>query len=154
MLVASRIPLPFSAPCDDMLTVLVCATCWLYMHLYTLAYMSMRESCSLVCHPYFNTMKLWTSNPNLHLFPTNTTFCRLSCLFALLLVCFLYCFFACHIYHAFFGFHVFIANVQKLRFYQNKGLSLDKRCGVLNTFPTCNQTSEPKNQDFLPSTLD
>ena len=43
-----------------------------------------------------------------------------------------------------------IANLQKLRFYQNKGLSLDRRCGVPNTFPTCNQTSELKNQDFLP----
>ena len=31
-----------------------------------------------------------------------------------------------------------IANVQKLRFYQNKGLSLDKWCGVPNTLPTCN----------------
>ena len=50
--------------------------------------------------------------------------------------------------------HVFIANLQKLRFYQNKGLSLDKRCGVPNTFPTHNQTFGLKNQDFLPSTLD
>ena len=41
-----------------------------------------------------------------------------------------------------------IANVQKLRFYQNKGLSLDRRYGVPKTFPTCNQTSEFKNQDF------
>ena len=47
-----------------------------------------------------------------------------------------------------------IANVQKLRFYQNKGLSLDRQCGVPNTFPTRNQTSELKNQDFLPSILD
>ena len=50
--------------------------------------------------------------------------------------------------------HVFTSNLQKLRFYQNKGLSLDMRCGVPNTFPTYNQTSELKNQDFLPSTLD
>ena len=42
------------------------------------------------------------------------------------------------------------ANVLKLQFYQNKGLSMDKRCGVSNTFPTCNQTFECKNQDFLP----
>ena len=42
-----------------------------------------------------------------------------------------------------------IANVQKLRFYQNKRLSLDRHCGVPNTFPTCNQTSKLKNQDFL-----
>ena len=50
--------------------------------------------------------------------------------------------------------HIFIANFRKLRFYQNKRLSLDRRCGVPNTFPTHNQTSRPKNQDFLPSTLD
>ena len=41
------------------------------------------------------------------------------------------------------------ANVLKL-FYQNKGLSTNKSCGVPNTFPTCNQTSKLKNQDFLP----
>ena len=51
-------PSLFFAPCDDMLTMLVCATCWLYVHLYALAYMSMHESCLLVCHQYFNTMKL------------------------------------------------------------------------------------------------
>ena len=38
-------PSPFSAPCDNMLTMLVCATYWLYMHFHTLAYMSMHESC-------------------------------------------------------------------------------------------------------------
>ena len=48
---------PFSALCDDMLTMLVCATRWLSMHLYTLAYMFMHESCLLVCRPCFNTMK-------------------------------------------------------------------------------------------------
>ena len=26
---------------------------------------------------------------------------------------------------------------------------MDRSCGVLNTFPTRNQTSELKNQDFL-----
>ena len=50
--------------------------------------------------------------------------------------------------------HVFIANFRKLRFCQNKGLSLDRRYGVLNSFPTHVQTFEPKNQDFLSSTLD
>ena len=50
--------------------------------------------------------------------------------------------------------HVFTSNFQKLRFYQNKGLCLDRRCGVPNTFLTRNQTPGPKNQDFLPSTLD
>ena len=45
MLVASGIPFPFFTPCDDMLTMLVCAARWLSMHLYTLAYMSMHDSC-------------------------------------------------------------------------------------------------------------
>ena len=35
---------PFSLPCDDMLTMLVCATYWLSMHLFTLTYMSRHES--------------------------------------------------------------------------------------------------------------
>ena len=43
-----------------------------------------------------------------------------------------------------------IANVRKLRFYQNKILSLDRRCGVPNTFSTCNQTFKLKNQEFFP----
>ena len=78
---------PFSAPCDDMLTMLVCATHWLSMHLYLLAYMFMHESCLLVCHPCFNTMKSWTFNPNLHFSLTNTTFCLFLCLLPFLLVC-------------------------------------------------------------------
>ena len=41
----------------------------------------------LMCHPCFNTMKLWTFNPNLHLSLTHTTFCLLSCLFSFSLVC-------------------------------------------------------------------
>ena len=45
--------------------------------------------------------------------------------------------------------YVFIVNLQKLKFYQNKGLFLDKRYGVPNTFPTYNQTSELKNQVFF-----
>ena len=43
-----------------------------------------------------------------------------------------------------------IGNVPKLWFYQNKRLSLDRRCGVPNTFPTCNKANKIKNQDFLP----
>ena len=74
-----------------MLTMLVCATRWLSMHLYTFAHMSMHESCLLVCHPCFNTMKLWTFDPNLHLSLADTTFCLLSCLFAFSLVCVLAC---------------------------------------------------------------
>ena len=42
-----------------------------------------------------------------------------------------------------------IANVLKLRFYQNKGLSMDRHCRVPNTFPMRNLTSELKNQDLL-----
>ena len=119
ILVASCTPFPFVTPCDDMLTMLVCATRWLSMHLYMLIYMSMHESCLLVCRPYFNTMKLWTSDPNLHLSLVDTTFLLLSCLFAFLLVCLLSCFFACHAYHAYllyafsyalciFSFHCFM----------------------------------------------
>ena len=84
------------------------------MHLYTLAYMSMHESCLLVCRPCFNTVKLWTFNPNLHLSPVDTTFCCLltclpsrlfACLLAFLLICllvrlFVYlvvCHVSCHI---------------------------------------------------------
>ena len=94
MPVALCIPLPFSALCDDMLTILVCDTCWLSLHLYTLAYMSMHESCSLVCCPYFNTMKLWTFNSNLHLSLADTSFYLLSCLFPFWLAGQLSCF--CH----------------------------------------------------------
>ena len=47
--------LPFFAPCDDILVMLVCATRWLYMHFNMLAYMFMHESCLLVCRPCFNT---------------------------------------------------------------------------------------------------
>ena len=79
--------LPFSAPCDDMFAMLVRATHWLSMHLYMLAYMFMHKSCLLECHPYFNTMKIWTPDPNLHLSPVDTTFCWPFC-------------YACHIYLA------------------------------------------------------
>ena len=91
MPVASCTPFALSTPCNDMFAMLVCAIRWLSMHLYTLAYMSMPESCLLVCHPCFNTMKLWTSDPNLHLSLTETTICLLSCLFAFLLVCLFAC---------------------------------------------------------------
>ena len=80
---------------DVMLTMFVCATRWLSMHLYTLAHMSMLESCLLVCRPCFNTMKLWTFDPNLHLSLSNTTFCLLSCLIGFLLVCLLASLFVC-----------------------------------------------------------
>ena len=78
------------------------------MHLYTLAYMSMHESCFLVCRICFNTMKLWTFDPNLHLSLTDTTFCFLSCLFAFSLVCLLSSFSACYVYHAYLLYASFI----------------------------------------------
>ena len=60
------------------------------MHLYMLAYMFMHESCLLVCRPYFNTMKSWTSNPNLHLSPRGH-----HLLFDLFLICLFACFLVC-----------------------------------------------------------
>ena len=95
---------PFSASCDDMLTMLVCATRWLFMYLYTLAYMFMHESCLLVCHPCFSTMKSWTFDPNLHLSLVDTPFCVFSllvCPLCLLVsfLAFVTCY-ACHIYLA------------------------------------------------------
>ena len=100
MPVASCLPFPFFAPCDNMLTMFVYATCWPSMHLYTLAHISMHESCLLVRRPYFNIMKLWTSDSNLrtsdsnlHLFLVDTTFCLPSCFFVCLFI------FACHVSH-------------------------------------------------------
>ena len=103
--------LPFSASCDAMLTMFVRTTHWLSMHLYTLAHMSMHESCLLVYRPCFNTMKLWTFNPNLHLSLANTIFCLLSCLFAFSLVCLLSCFFACHVCYAYLLYASFICSL-------------------------------------------
>ena len=95
---------PFSASCDDMLIMLVYATHWLFMYLYTLAYMFMHESCLLVCHPCFSTMKSWTFDPNLHLSLVDTPFCVFSllvCPICLLVsfLAFVTCY-ACHIYLA------------------------------------------------------
>ena len=42
--------------------------------------MFMHESFLLVCRPYFNTMKSWTSNPNLHLSSHGCWYCILSTL--------------------------------------------------------------------------
>ena len=103
--------LPFSTPRDVMLTMLVCATRWLSMHFYTLAYMSMHESWLLVCRPCLNTMKLSTFDPNLHLSLANTIFCLLSCLFAFSLVCMLSCSVACHVYHAYLLYASFICSL-------------------------------------------
>ena len=84
---------------------------WLSMHFYTLVYMSMHESCLLVCRPYFNAMKLWTSDPNQNLSLTDTTFCLFSRLFAFSFVCLLSCFFACHVYHAYLLYASFICSL-------------------------------------------
>ena len=108
MLVASCIPFPFPSPCDAMLIMLVSTTHWLSLPHYTLTYMSMHESCLLMCRPYFNTMKLWTSDPNLHLSLAETTFCLFVCLLACFLVrlCISLAlspitFYACHVYHVY-----------------------------------------------------
>ena len=111
MMGCSRRTLPYSASCDAMLTMLVYATHWLFKPLYTLAYISMHKSCLLVCFPHFNTMKLWTFNPNLHLSLADTTFCLLSCLFAFSLVSLLSCFFACHVYHTYLLYASFICSL-------------------------------------------
>ena len=87
--------LPYSALCNDMLVMLVCATCWLYMHLYTLTHMFMHKSCLIVCRPCFNTMKSWKFDLNLHFSLTNTTSCLLSRLFACFLACLLAFLFLC-----------------------------------------------------------
>ena len=103
MPVASCIPFPFFALGDDMLAMLVCATHWLYMHLYTLAYLSIHKSCLLVCRPCFNIMKLWRFDPNLHLSLTDTTLvCLLSC-FVSLFACILVSIFAMSIIHGLYA---------------------------------------------------
>ena len=83
---------PFSAPCNDMLAMLVYANRWLSLHLYTLAYMSMHEFYFLVCRPCFNTMKLWTSDPNLHLSLMDTTFFLFPFLFVVSFLAFVTCY--------------------------------------------------------------
>ena len=76
-----------------------------------LAYMSLHESCLLACCPYFNTMKLWTFDPNLCLSLADTNFCLLSCLFAFSLICSHPCFYACHVYHVYLLYAPFICSL-------------------------------------------
>ena len=96
-----------SAPCDAMFTMFIRTAYWLSLHLYTLAHMSMHESCLLVYHPYFHTMKLWTFNPNLHLSLVDTIFCSSFCLFVFSLVCLLACLPSCFLVGLFiFACHV------------------------------------------------
>ena len=104
---------PFSLHAMTLLTMLVCATGWLSMHLYMLVYMLVHESWLLVCRPYFSIMMLWTPDPNLHLSLMDNPLlfaillvylllvCLLSCLFASSLVCSHPCFYVCHVYHAY-----------------------------------------------------
>ena len=93
--------------------------CWLCLHFSACVYMYMHESYLLVCLPCFNTMKLWTSDPNLHLSLADTTFCLLSCMFAYLSSFFLVCLrislvlspatrYACHVCHAYLLYASFI----------------------------------------------
>ena len=113
MLGHSMRALLFPTSCDDMLTMLVCATRWLSLHLYSLAYMSMHESCLLVCRPCFNTMKLWTFDPNLHLSLMDTTFCMFSCSFSLFFVfafSHVYCFMLLSYALCTFSFHCLFAD--------------------------------------------
>ena len=90
MPVASCIPFPFFTSCDDMLTMLICATRWLSMHFYTLAYMFMHESCLLVCRPCFNNEVMdIQSKPTFvprehHLLFAFLLVCLFACLFAFL----------------------------------------------------------------------
>ena len=90
----SSCALPFSALCDDIVAMLVCTTCWLYMHFYTFAYIFMHESCLLVCHPCFNTNEVMDIRSQPTFFPHGHHFllvCLFTCLFAILLVCLLAC---------------------------------------------------------------
>ena len=112
MPIALCIPFPLFALCDDMLAMLVCGTCWLSMHFYSLAYMSMHESCLLVCHPCLNTMKLWTFDSNLHLTLADTNFFLLSCLFVFSFVCLLSYFFSCRVYHAYLLYASFTCSLR------------------------------------------
>ena len=80
--------------------------------IYAYFHQFMHESCLLMCRPCFNTMELWTFDPNLHLSLVDTTFYLLSCVFACLFVFFLVhlcisfalspvtCY-ACYIYYAY-----------------------------------------------------
>ena len=100
----SSCALPFSALCDDIVAMLVCTTCWLYMHFYMFAYIFMHESCLLVCRPCFNTNEVMDIRSQPTFFPRGHHFllvCLFTCLFAILL-CFPFCsypgFYVCHVY--------------------------------------------------------
>jgi len=91
----AMMPVALSIPSPFLLHVMICLPCLFvppvgFICIFTLAYMSMHESCLLVCCPCFNTMKLWTFDPNLHLSLADTTFCLFSCLFT-------FCLFVCYL---------------------------------------------------------
>ena len=84
MSVASCTPIPFSIPWDDWLP------CFFVTPVGFMCIITRLFTCLCMCHPFFNTMRLWTSDPNLHLSFVDTTFCLLSCLFTFA-CCFLSC---------------------------------------------------------------
>ena len=131
--VALCIPFPF------LLCAMICLPCLFAPPVgfqcifYTLAYIFMHESCLLVYRPCFNTMRLWTFDPNLHLSSWIPSFCLPFCSFVFFLVCFLACLpscflvclfilwlvmffairYACHVYHGYHAlclFHTLLAS--------------------------------------------
>ena len=81
--------LPISFPRDVMLTMLVCATRWLSMHLYTLAYMFMLTCLSMLQH---NEVMDILPKPTFvprghHLLFVFLLVCLLACLLAFLFLC-------------------------------------------------------------------
>ena len=71
-------------------------------HLYTLAYMSIHESCLLGCRLCFNTKKLWTFDPNLHLSLMDTTLVYFLSCFVSFFACILVSMFAMSIMFIYF----------------------------------------------------
>ena len=73
----------FFYPRDALLAMLVCATCWLSKHLYTLAHMSMHESCLLMSRPCGHLIQTYIR-------PSRTPpfVCFLACLPFYLFACF------------------------------------------------------------------
>ena len=118
MPVASCIPFPFFAPCNDMLTMLACATRWLFfasLHacLHVHAWVLLASVSSMLQHNEVMDIRskptfcpLWTTSLFAFLLVCFLS-CMLACLFAFLLsysfvyLCLFSCFFACHVYHAY-----------------------------------------------------
>ena len=92
MPVASCTLFPISTPCDDMLAMLVCATRWISMHLYTLAHISWVLPASVSSMLQHNKVMDIQSKPtfvphrNHHLFAFLLV-CLFACLLAFLLLC-------------------------------------------------------------------